>query len=674
MVHLKPFLQDLNNLKLTIMKYLQRFKLNVISIIVAFTLFQNFNVLAQKVDYKEVEKVAINAYSLNSSQTKSNYKIKQVIPISDNDEIAYYIFNFEPKGHIVVSNDKSFEPILGYGLNSTIDFDSIPPGMKYLLDNFKVEIGLSRKHGVVSNKENSDKWDYYINKVESSGQKSYSTGTYLLQTIWGQDLGYNRFCPLDPNTNNRTIVGCGGVALAQILYYWQCRVFPDNSISYTPTGFPGPISLNFYGQNYNWSGMSKTAPDDNNAIILYHSAASIKSNFTQSETTSDPTNVHTALVSYFGFNASNVQYKAGFTNDTWINTLKAEINAERPIFYAGYNLTTTPYYGHAWVIDGYNSSNQFHCNWGWHRQNNSSDWYLLSALNVDGYNFNDGQSAILNIYPLLDACSGLNGATTICSSNTSYSVTIPLSASVTWSKSSNLTQVGSNTTSAFTVYAISTSPGGSGQITASIKNSQGQVFLTRAIPVWVGIPSKPNSNLIYTESPVCKNRTTYCDFTDDPIVCGVTGYTWNWSGAGLLYSSGQGTPNITMSTSSAFNGGNVRIKVTNACGTSAYSNNSFIALDPDCGDGLYIVYPNPVNEILTIDPSNDPELLASSTTPAEIQIVELIDKMGLVVYRNNPGKGITTSTVRVSNLPNGFYALRIFDGQQWYTQKVIIQH
>lgn len=134
------------------MKYLQKSIFPVVPLIIAFALFLPCTLWAQTIDYKEVEKVALNSFSLNSGNNLSNIRITDVIPISDNNEneIAYYIFNIEPKGHIVVSNDKTFEPILGYGLNSTIDFDSIPPGLKYLLDNFKNEISYTRKQGVVS--------------------------------------------------------------------------------------------------------------------------------------------------------------------------------------------------------------------------------------------------------------------------------------------------------------------------------------------------------------------------------------------------------------------------------------------------------------------------------------------------------------------------------------------
>lgn len=227
-----------------------------------------FTLSAQEIEFSKIEKMAIKVFSLKSGRSESGVKISKTLPIYDNKEIAYYVFNFEPSGHIIVSNNKAFEPILGYGLTSVINLDSIPLGLKYMLENYKKEISQTKKQGLISNQKTSSKWDSYLNLEINTTLQSYSTGTYLLQTTWAQNSGYNRFCPLYPNTNVRTIVGCGGVALGQILYYWQCRVFPDNSISYTPAGFPAPINVNFYGQNYNWSSMSKTSSDDYNALLL----------------------------------------------------------------------------------------------------------------------------------------------------------------------------------------------------------------------------------------------------------------------------------------------------------------------------------------------------------------------------------------------------------------------
>lgn len=663
--NMKLFSQKLNIQIIKDMKHVHRFKLIVFSLIVVFISFLNFNVLAQMMDFNEVKEVALNAHSLNSNQGSSDFKIKDVIPISDNGVIAYYIFNFEPKGHILVSNEKSFEPILGYGLNSTIDFDSIPPGMKYLLDNFKDEIGYARKQGIVSNKETIEKWDYYLNKDKIYRQKSYSTGTYLLQTIWGQGSGYNQLCPFVPNTNIRTLVGCGGVALAQILFYWQCRVFPDNSISYTPAGFPNPISLNFYGQNYNWSGMSKTAPDNYNALLLYHSAVSMRSDFSSSSTTSYIHNARNAFVSYFGFNATNVQNKSSFSNDTWINMLKTEINAERPIYYAGYNMTTQPYYGHAWVIDGYNTSNQFHCNWGWNGQY-INVWYLLSALNPGTYNFNDGQCAILNIYPLLDACSGLNGSTAICSSNSSYSITIPSSASVVWSKSSNLTQVGANTGTNYTVHATNSSQSGSGFITSTIYNSQGQIFLARTKNIWVGAPQNLSiSGPISIKKGIIKTWSIQNASTQ-----GVTGYSW--------YADGGIIPTGS-TTSSTFNAKGVgcgfdviTCELTNVCGTG--SNPSILDVEVICiqtaVDIAINVYPQPAINILNVELVN--ENIGDEGTPAtfpeyELRLVDLNSNVLLTEKINSKFK-----TVDISKLRPGVYILQIVDGEFIESRKIII--
>ena len=50
------------------------------------------------------------------------------------------------------------------------------------------------------------------------------SGRILLSTRWAQssDGGfvYNAYCPLDPQTGNRSLVGCVGLMHAQILYYW----------------------------------------------------------------------------------------------------------------------------------------------------------------------------------------------------------------------------------------------------------------------------------------------------------------------------------------------------------------------------------------------------------------------------------------------------------------------
>lgn len=547
--------------------------------------------------------------------------------------------------------------------------------MKYLLDNFKNEISYARKQQLGTSTGTNDKWDYYLNLDENTSQKSYSSGTYLLQTKWGQGLGYNRFCPLDPITNLRTIVGCGGVALGQILYYWQCRVFPDNSISYTPTGFPGPISLTFSGQNYNWAGMSKTSPDDYNAQLLYQSAVANRSNFSSDGTSSNIVNAQNAFSLYFGFNA-NLQIKNNFYNSTWINMLKSDIDAGSPIYYRGDNAGNN---GHAWVIDGYKNDNTFHCNWGWYGDY-IDEWYLLSALTAGGNSFNDGQVAILNVYPLLDACSGLTGSTIICSSNTSYSVSIPSSASVLWSKSSNLTQVGGNTGTTYTVYATNSSQSGTGFIASTIYNIQNQVFMTRSKNIWVGTPNNSQISAMVMQGPpsgnqLCLNSTMTTAAGHSVIAAqGITKYNWdfgNWSQYFQEYSPAPGPSQARPTfylTYGAPTPQVIKIAAQNQCGTNWNQpfQKTFYAIN--CfGDNSFTLSPNPAsneivvktNDLSPVNSNNRQENGDESTTFTEIRI---FDQFGNHKQNNKYAIGTKETVVNTSSLLTGTYFVQILHG------------
>ena len=64
----------------------------------------------------------------------------------------------------------------------------------------------------------------------------------------------------------------------------------------------------------------------------------------------------------------------------------------------------------------------------------------------------------------------------------------------------------------------------------------------------------------------------------------------------------------------------------------------------------------------------------TTAKPVEIQEVELVNKMGVVSYRQKFNKGSTTAILSVNALPNDLYVLRIFDGKIWHSHKVLVQH
>nr|WP_319511351.1 thiol protease/hemagglutinin PrtT [uncultured Draconibacterium sp.] len=448
-------------------------------------------VSAKEVDLQKAQQVAINIFSKESGISKKTISIKEVIPFEHDGILVFRIINFNPIGYILVSAEDNVEPVLGYGLTSNFDIKSIPPALNFLLGEYKREIKFIKEKKLSADEKLKSKWDSYSAK-NYAPTKSYSTGTFLLETEWGQgdrnaviSTDYNKFCPEDPNTGRKCLAGCSAVALAQILHYWQCRVFPDKTRSYTPSGFSSSLTVDFYDQNYNWDAMDHESPDLDNAKLIFHCGVAIGVNYTDSSTWiphSQNYKVSNAMTTYFGFQTSGRKYKSSYGESIWINMLKSDIDAGRPIYYAGADDSEN--IAHAWVIDGYRADNTFHCNWGWTNSHEENDFYLLSQLNPSNdYSFTTSQQAILGAEPIIDACLGLEGSDMVCSSNQAYSVSIPSTASIVWSMSKNLNQIGGNTS---TTYTVNSRSSGAGFVTATIKNSRGQTFLNRTKDLWVG--------------------------------------------------------------------------------------------------------------------------------------------------------------------------------------------
>ena len=121
----------------------------------------------------------------------------------------------------------------------------------------------------------------------------------MLETTWGQISPYNNDCPLDPNTGNRCIVGCVAVALGQILNYWECKVFPDGTSTYTPPGFNNSLTVNFYDQDYNWNDIDNVVSATSE--FFYHCGVAVRMQYTDSASGAYSDSARYAMENYFGF-------------------------------------------------------------------------------------------------------------------------------------------------------------------------------------------------------------------------------------------------------------------------------------------------------------------------------------------------------------------------------------
>jgi hypothetical protein len=627
---------------------------------------------AKNVTLETASQVAFNVFSEKSGVMKSSLEIKEVIPVKNGELILYRIFNFSPKGYIIITADDNAEPVIGYGLNTNFDFDDAPPALLYLLGEYKQEMEYIVKNKLKADDTITGNWEKYSDK-NYVPLKSYTVGTELLETNWNQGSPYNNSCPLDPNTGYRCLVGCTAVALGQILNYWNCKVFPDGSRTYYPNiHFTNPLTVNFYDQDYDWEHM--TTDPSATAELLYHCGVAIRVNYTDSATSGYSSYVEYAMENNFGFQTSGLKAKSSNDNPpgTWINMLKADIDAGRPIYYDGTNTTVTPNTAHAWVIDGYNATDEFHCNWGWGGDDN--DWYYLTDLTPGSHNYNSNQHAIIGSEPILDGCGEPSGPDLVCSSDVTYSVTIPGTASVTWSKSTSLDQVGVNTNPTYTVNAATSET--TGFVTATIKNSQGQTFLTRTKNLWVGVPDYTLLDIDLEDGELIA-----CDYTSATAeyngTSGIDAYEWympeaqDWeieeeSGAGPDYKYVE----IDYWEDPPPYYEDIYIRAHNTCGWSNWEGTTWPVFD-NCGGWLYLLFtPNPTTgeTTLTIE-TNSSEKTFDETAEWDL---EVYSETQLLKTKQTSLRG-QSAKIQTAGWKEGVYLVRVNYNGEVLAGKMVVK-
>ena len=335
-----------------------------------------------------------------------------------------YIFTTE-QSFVVMSADDRVQPILGYSLTGKFVAENMPTNVRGWLQGYNDEIQYAIDNNLRASQETVNLWEDLI-KEDSKAAKTTTVVNPLVQTTWDQNGYYiysggqwlifelyNNLCPYDYNAQERTVTGCAATAMAQIMKYWDYPSQGVGSHSYTPSSHPeyGVQTANFGATTYAWSDMpnqltSSSTNTQINAVatLMYHCGVSVDMNYNigaNGGSSAYNTALVPALTNYFNYKSTaNLKYKSDYSDSNWINLLKTELNASRPVEYNGSGDAG----GHAFICDGYNSSNQFHFNWGWSGSNDG--FYSLTSL-IPGsggsgggsYNFTNNQNAIFGIEP-----------------------------------------------------------------------------------------------------------------------------------------------------------------------------------------------------------------------------------------------------------------------------------
>lgn len=381
--------------------------MRLLYIIICSLVFHNI-IQAKQISADQAIKVGVSFLQTESLNLEHVEKAR-FLP-DTTTHVLYYIFNDQSNNaFVIVSGDDAAYPILGYSKESLFRIKDVGSNIDKWFEGYKKELRFIIQTKLPATTEIINEWNALLN----GPTKSFLEGTVvnpLMKTKWNQSPFYNNLCPYDFNESKRSVTGCVATAMAQIMKYWNHPAKGVGSHTYVHSKY-GTLSANYAITNYNWANMPNQLTSSNNdvATLMYHCGVSVDMGYSPSgsyawvisESSPIENCSEFAFKKYFDYSASSVgRQRSNYSESTWIQMLKDELDNQRPIMYEGHGSGG----GHAFVCDGYDAANFFHFNWGWGGVYDG--YFKINSLNPGtggtgggSGTFNQYQKAIFNLSP-----------------------------------------------------------------------------------------------------------------------------------------------------------------------------------------------------------------------------------------------------------------------------------
>ena len=322
------------------------------------------------------------AYSFWGKQMPQKAKAKSRAATTASRSDAYYVFNNDAGGFVIIAGDDAVTPVLGYTSTGSFDAENLPDGLKDLLKSYERQIAALG--------------DSY--QANQTATRAGFTGEKLLKTAeWNQTAPFNKYTP------NNYVTGCVATAGAIVMKHHGYPAKGTGSHSYTWNG--KTLTANFE-HDYDWANMpakydgTNDAAFDGVARLMSDLGVAVEMQYAKSGSAAYIGNLITALQTYFSY--SKLTYLASIDDvgaEAWNAKLRGEIDGNRPILYSASDASSG---GHSFIIDGYKDES-FSVNWGWGGYCNG--FYQIGALNPEnagkpmGDKYNLGQTAVIGLQP-----------------------------------------------------------------------------------------------------------------------------------------------------------------------------------------------------------------------------------------------------------------------------------
>ena len=376
-------------------------KLSHYKLLVLLFTFVGTSLSAKVVDLNSGQKVAINHFYEKYNQNlepldHGNIEVVNVYTHSVSDIPVYYAFDIKDGGFVIISAEDALPPVIGYAFNGKFPVNPDPTtNFGSLMKRYSDEVEFVRNSNMLANADLKAAWSHLLLSTPEQlniarDERSVSP---MLSSLWAQGTPYSLLCPEDPSgTGGHVVTGCGATSMSQIMHYWRYPKTGTGSHSYYASGY-GTQSANFGETIYNWTGMQNTCDHENpypTAVLNWHAGISIDMNYGPSGSGAQPGDVDDAFRNYFRYNDAQYFSRYNYSQATWTEMIKEQLDISHPVLYIGYNESGG---GHAFVCDGYQDDDFFHFNFGW--GGSSNGYYTLQDI----YGFHVDQNCVMNLYP-----------------------------------------------------------------------------------------------------------------------------------------------------------------------------------------------------------------------------------------------------------------------------------
>ena len=348
-------------------------------------------------DYIRIDVATQIAYATLDELHKNSFSIaKSVVQMNNMGDPLFYVFDLTPQGYLVVSASYDLPPVIAYSFSCDFKYGTPKnPLCEMLIADITARLGNLEKLPIRIVQERHLQWDSYIqNNVVASGnfeqwppEGTTSTGGWL-ETKWTQEKPYNNLCPLDKTDGKRSLAGCPSIAMAMILNYYKTtndvmfndsddyhHIYDGNNYwidnDYVSYDFPSFPTLNSYLEalSSHYQNQTPTTETDIAALIF---ACGVAAKQVYGSDGSGTFSVNQALAAYKKFQCTTCTLLHDTDSDVY-NRLSKNMIDGLPAHLAVVNNEWTS--GHNLVVDGYNTKDFYHLNFGWGGSFNG--WYLL---------------------------------------------------------------------------------------------------------------------------------------------------------------------------------------------------------------------------------------------------------------------------------------------------------